>query len=160
MTEAQQAEGSLPWRPFAVRALFVALIVVGTAAFTLFVNWYDTLSMTLLVTGYNWLTLIVPGMLVGILALFVELALIRWRGLWPARPWAFYLRLVLFCAWWMSLGQTFGTFVMGARDTFDMWWVMPLMTAFYTLMALPFSLMVGSGCAFLLRKYHGRNRTL
>jgi len=37
---------------------------------------------------------------------------------------------------------------------------MPLMAAFFAPMALPFSLFVGSGCAFLLRKYYGRNRTL
>jgi len=162
--EARRAEGAFPWRPFVVHALFVALIVVGTAAFTLFFNVYDTLSTTLLVTGYDWLALIVPGMLTGILTLLVELGLLRWRGLWRARPWSFYLRLILLCAWWMSLGNALNAFVMGAPETFLTGWSvilgMPLMAAFFAPMALPFSLFVGSGCAFLLRKYYGRNRTL
>ncbi len=164
MHEARQAGDALPWRALLPHTLFVVLIAAGTAAFTLFVNWYDTLSLTLLVTGYDWFALLVPAILVGILALLVELVLMRWRGLWPARSWAFYLRLILFCAWWMSLGNALNAFVMGAPETLVMGWsvmlVMPFMAAFYTPMALPFSLIVGSLCALLLRKYYGRNRTL
>lgn len=160
MSEVTDVRDPLPRLAILTHILFVTLIAAGTVTFTLFVNWYDTLSMTLLVTGYDWLALIVPGMLTGILALLVELGLLRWRGLWPARTWAFYLRLILFCAWWMSLGNALNAFVMGAPETFLMWWiVMPLMAAFYTPMALPFSLIIGSGCALLLRKHYGRNRT-
>jgi len=136
---------------------FLATYAVLPIGFDFFINWYDT--------GHwhsdIWPPMAVAGLLTSGVALWVEERTYRAHGYWPQHLLLYLGRAgftgTVCLATSFTLGNlmAFGLMTRGAIEAWPSLLAIPLMTAIYLLMMVPFGVFAGLVTGLLFRLSHG-----
>jgi hypothetical protein len=149
---------------FAARALFIGNLALGTVAFLLFLNWYDTGEAS----GDGWYIAAIGGTLWGGLALMVEVWLYDRYKFWPDNRFAFFLRMIILSVLCIDLGfsTSSGAYLAvsqaingdGLPASLSALAITPILTLIFLPMIVPFGLFAGLANGLLLHFSHSYDR--
>jgi hypothetical protein len=139
---------------------FIGNIAVGTVVFNSFLNWYDTGQFS-----YDgWYIVAAGGIFFGCLALILEAWLYRRYKFWPQNLFLFFSRIIVFSVLYIALSFAVSSGVgytirellagKGLLVSLQMLLIIPLVAAFYSIMIVPFGMVVGIANGILLMTNH------
>ncbi len=148
---------------FAARLLFIGNLALGTMAFLLFLNWYDTGELS----SDGWFIATIGGIFWGNLALMVEVWLYDRYRFWPNNRFAFFMRIIILSVLCIDLGfsTASGTYfaisqamsgasLLASLSTLA---ITPILGFIFLPLIVPFGLFAGLANGLLLRVSHSFN---
>ncbi len=143
-----------------IKLFFIANIAIGTIVFNTFLNWYDTGRFS----HDGWYIVAVGGIFFGCFALILELWLHRQYKFWPQNSFLFFGRIIIFSVLYIALsfavsagvGYAIGDLLEGTGllISLQMLLIAPFVAAFYSIMIVPFGMVVGIVNGMLLMINH------
>jgi hypothetical protein len=141
----------------AAMLVFIGNFVISSVAFTYFLNWYDTGRLSS--DGCDFVA--IGSIIFGSIALMVEIWIHNRNGLWPKNRLLFFLRFTalstLYIALSFAVGSGLGYAIFkiskgaGPFTALGILLLSPILAAFYSIMIVPFGVLVGLVNGLMLR---------
>jgi hypothetical protein len=140
--------------------IFIGNIAVGAVVFNFFLNGYDTGQFS----HDGWYVVAAGGIFFGCLALTLEMWLYHRYEFWPQNLFLFFGRIIVFSVLYIALSFAVSSGVgyaisellegTGLLVSLQMVLIIPFMAAFYSIMIVPFGMIVGIVNGILLMINH------